>query len=460
MENVETTSPTASSADRWWLIGSLVGGALLLVQAGMLLAAFDSPIYHLTRDGVEAARAVCEQNNLSSYRWPKYLWNETRHPNGGLAQHAADGSYPGWTLYSSGHDCVVIAVDADGHEVHRWEAAYSRVFDSSATVWRGIPDHCIYIRRFHVEADGDIVVLYETPVSSPNGCGLAKLDLNGNVLWTYDRHTHHDFDVTDDGTIYVLTHDIRDEAHPQFRHLGSPLIEDKLAILSPEGKELAAYSLFDALGDTPFHRPVTTLRDHHGDIFHSNTVHAVPAGFAEHYNEVDSGDLMVCLRNTNLVVVVSRDTGRAVWATSGPWHFPHDPDPLDNGNILIFDNCHTFGTQALSRVVEFDPRSSQIEWSFSQAEGSAPLLSQVRSCQQLLANGNVLITESDHGRLLEVTHDGKVVWEYINPIRGGDRDELTPVVSGGTRYGYVDLPFLMSESNIALSPRSMTGGSK
>jgi len=32
-----------------------------------------------------------------------------------------------------------------------------------------------------------------------------------------------------------------------------------------------------------------------------------------------------------------------------------------------------------------------------------------------LPNGNVLIAESDSGRLFEVTSDGEIVWEFLNP---------------------------------------------
>ena len=33
------------------------------------------------------------------------------------------------------------------------------------------------------------------------------------------------------------------------------------------------------------------------------------------------------------------------------------------------------------------------------------------------ANGNTLISESTAGRILEVTPEGSVVWEYVNPLR-------------------------------------------
>ena len=35
-----------------------------------------------------------------------------------------------------------------------------------------------------------------------------------------------------------------------------------------------------------------------------------------------------------------------------------------------------------------------------------------------------MITETDNGRALEVTADGKIVWEYLNPERTGKEGEL------------------------------------
>ena len=37
---------------------------------------------------------------------------------------------------------------------------------------------------------------------------------------------------------------------------------------------------------------------------------------------------------------------------------------------------------------------------------------------QRLPNGNTLITESSFGRFFEVTKEGEIVWEYVNPLFG------------------------------------------
>lgn len=76
--------------------------------------------------------------------------------------------------------------------------------------------------------------------------------------------------------------------------------------------------------------------------------------------------------------------------------------------------------------------------------GSAerPFESLARGSQQQLPNGNVLITESNNGRLVEVTRDGQVVWEFINPDRfEGDGNRIA-VVCSAVRYRREELTFL------------------
>ena len=41
-----------------------------------------------------------------------------------------------------------------------------------------------------------------------------------------------------------------------------------------------------------------------------------------------------------------------------------------------------------------------------------------------LPNGNTLISESNRGRAIEVTPDKQIVWEFINPHRAGENNEL------------------------------------
>jgi hypothetical protein len=133
-----------------------------------------------------------------------------------------------------------------------------------------------------------------------------------------------------------------------------------------------------------------------------------------------------------------------VWAARGLWEHQHDPDALDNGNLLIFDNQGKKGKGGMSRILEWNPSTSVVEWCYS-GTTEVPFSSASRGCEELLPNGNVLITESNNGRLVEVTRDGQVAWEFHNPHRDEEKGNLVAVVYSAQRYRTDELTFLSAE---------------
>lgn len=66
-------------------------------------------------------------------------------------------------------------------------------------------------------------------------------------------------------------------------------------------------------------------------------------------------------------------------------------------------------------MVEVNPLSRKIEWEYGGGEAGG-FYSAARGSAQRLPNGNTLVAVSDSGYAFEVTHDGRVVWEFWNPI--------------------------------------------
>ena len=108
----------------------------------------------------------------------------------------------------------------------------------------------------------------------------------------------------------------------------------------------------------------------------------------------------------------------------------HHPSVLPNGNILIFDNGHR---RKFSRILELDPRSEEIVWQY-QADPPEGFYSESRGAAQALPNGNVLITDSDHGRAFEITRSGEVVWEFWNPDLSSDGQRRATIYRFGRLF--------------------------
>ena len=98
-------------------------------------------------------------------------------------------------------------------------------------------------------------------------------------------------------------------------------------------------------------------------------------------------------------------------------------------------------------MIEFDPLTLEIIWQYSYAEaGCIPKMTSYKfyspliSAAQRLPNGNTLITEGSGGRLLEVTRDCELVWEYISPYFG--LDNMSNHVYRAYRVPYAWVPQL------------------
>ncbi|MCF8146860.1 MAG: aryl-sulfate sulfotransferase [Deltaproteobacteria bacterium] len=162
-------------------------------------------------------------------------------------------------------------------------------------------------------------------------------------------------------------------------------------------------------------------------------------------------------RQSNIIAVTDKESGRIVWQVGpdydgnqavrelgwiiGQHHAHMIPRGLPGeGNILVFDNGgfsgygspnpgaptgHNNALRDYSRIIEFNPITLKVIWQYSYEEAGflpkmnnsdfySPLISSV----QRLANGNTLITEGSSGRIFEVTEAFEIVWEYVSPYYG------------------------------------------
>ena len=157
-----------------------------------------------------------------------------------------------------------------------------------------------------------------------------------------------------------------------------------------------------------------------GDLFHTNAVKILDGAGSERSAIFSNGNLLLTIRNLDLIAILDPKRERLVWALSGMWHRQHEAVVLATGNMLLFDNL---GMRDHSRVIEFDPLTQEIVWSYG-GEPDERFFSYCCGSNQRLSNGNTLITDTWNGRAFEVTADKEVVWEFWNPHRAGKNQEL------------------------------------
>lgn len=372
------------------------------------------------------------------------LWHPAPSNKSGLIQKSPQKMAPGYTLYASAHKQAAFLLDENGKEVHRWEATFDRLFANPKHVDNPVPGRFVYWHRAQMLKGGDLIVSISASHSTPYGYGLVRLDKHSEIVWKFAAHVHHDFDVAPDGRVFALTHNLRDTSQSPYNklpYLADSILDDFVVVLDKEGNKLKRFSVTEAVLKTPYRRMlemypyyIDDRREHDWDPLHVNTVKVLPAEFAAHHPFADKGDILVSFRNPDAVGIIDVETEKLVWASRGFWRRQHSPVPLPNGNILVFDNEGHGGPSGGSRLLEFDIKRSMPVWDYAGTPNN-PFYTERTGSLQVLSNGNILATESQKGRILEVTRDGEVVWSYRNPATRTHKGQLfVATVYSGRKY--------------------------
>ena len=85
---------------------------------------------------------------------------------------------------------------------------------------------------------------------------------------------------------------------------------------------------------------------------------------------------------------------------------------LPNGRILATD-------VGAGKVIEIDPVTQKVAWSFGGDPGDRAKFLRAPRWASRLSSGNTLIADTGNHRVLEVTPEGEVVWQYGEPGRAG-----------------------------------------
>jgi len=364
--------------------------------------------WHPVQQGQLSEEQLAEIERLKTIG---YLGGTQEPPDvAGVTVHEA-GAYEGLNLYTSGHFPGAILMDMDGNVLHTWRYDF-------IDAWKTGPREKLppnskpagFWRRAHLFRNGDVLAVFD-------GLGLIKVNKDSELIWAYLGGAHHDLDVLEDGTIYVLTR----EAHvnPTINP-DDPVLEDYVTVLDKHGREIRRVSLYDAFANSGFSSMALEGMAESGDIFHTNTIEVLDGTHVAAMPYFARGRVLFCVREIEVVGVLDMDREVVTWAIEQPWGAPHQSTILPNGNMMIFDNRGYWGR---SRVLEFEPVTKSIVWTY-QGEEPDDFYSDTCGSSVRLPNGNTLITESDQGRAFEVRPDGTIVWEYVNPSHAGERNEF------------------------------------
>jgi hypothetical protein len=316
----------------------------------------------------------------------------------------------------------------DGTILHEWRADFAQLFPEHPKFEGGKEPRRNFWRDARLFPNGDIIVIWEL-------YGLFKLDRDSRVLWVVPAPVHHDLQLTESGEIVHLQSERKMIAGIAERQA----IEDFIIVRDADGVELRRLAMSDALRNVHWLRLRKTfwarakergygLHDKHiYDPFHTNSLWLLSSAEAARIGDpFRAGDALVSMAMLDTIAVVDPRTAKIRWWQQGPFGMQHQPRVTPDGKIVVFNNYHA---PMRSAVQVFDPRNHKVTWEYTGTD-SEPLYSKRSGGAQFLPNGNLLIVESDRGRVIEVRPDQRVVWEYRSPYRVGvGRDRVAAIPS-------------------------------
>ncbi len=319
----------------------------------------------------------------------------------------------GWNFYVSGHAAEATLMDMDGRVEHRWKMPLRRLWPELSKDPEA--EKLEYFRRALPLPNGDLFAIYE-------GYGIVRLDAASRVIWAHRGGIHHDLELVGDELIVL---DREGKLLPRINQRKG-VLEDFVTVLDAQtGRVLRRWSLLEAFERSPRYRNLLDRMPKEGDIFHTNTLEVLDGRFADRDPAFRRGNVLISVLKLDALAIIDPERHEVVWARTGSWRAQHQPTLLPSGDLLLFDN--TGAGPGRSRVLELEPLTGRVTWSYGDSQRDNLFSKTLGSCQRL-QNGNTLITESENGRAVEIDRKGRVVWEFNSPQRAGDGDALVAVL--------------------------------
>lgn len=380
----------------------------------------------------------------------------------GTTRYDPSRAYNSYVLFSGG-DGVARLIDLDGNTVHQWKdaAAFSSFIDPALV--HGEKGH-IFVSLSTTDGKGTDLVPGQ--VNRRVTKSIGEQDWNNNTVWEFGSKApggaaqhHHDWARLPNGNTLVLANVVR--AIPGFKQ--DKVFDDVIYEVNPAGEVVWSWAASEHLKEFGFSASELKLvrAAESPDFLHINNMKVVGPNrwFAAGDTRFAPDNILIDSRSANFIVIIDRKTGKVVW-NLGPHYGAvgfdqrarQVPRPVDQisgqhdahiipeglpgaGNLLVFDNQGEAGFPPVplaftggSRVLEIDPVKKEIVWQYTGEDSGAPAWSfqstHISSARRL-PNGNTLIDEGQKGRLFQVTREGDIVWEYVNPYVRNGKDPVS-----------------------------------
>lgn len=401
---------------------------LLSFFYGVASSVFNFFPYEILKDSYK------ELKTISLFFKPHHL-SPIRFQQSGVHIHDIKKVMPGTTLLTSywpetNWSAGIRLINIEGKILHHWEIRANDIWPQSPHddyAKNSKNANSNYVHGTYLFPNGDILFNIEY-------LGLVRMNAQGKILWKLPFRTHHSIFRSSDGNFWVSGLKwigSKDERSKNFKDLIPPFAEEIILNVSPNGAIIKEISLLESLYFSDYKYLFWHYNQRTGDLLHLNDIDILDIKHSEPASLFQAGDILVSMREINTISVLNSN-GKIKWLCSGIFTRQHDPDFEDNGWLTVFDNRYSQLGGSKIRAIHPEKNLTKDIYPIRSDQSFFTLTG---GKHQKLSNGNRLITEARAGRILEISPDGEIVWEWIQKPYD---NKLVPEVLEGTRYSITE----------------------
>lgn len=316
--------------------------------------------------------------------------------------------------------CLAWLVDRQGNVLHTWEIDPDEIIAGAEGFAGEVSAFSVYPIGMKLQADGSLIVTFQGRNIHPYQFGIAKVSMQGEVLWRKQDHAHHWLDIDSDGVIYAPS--AKAVPSPEFNSRGLPghactgtetVHYEGVRAYNQDGSVVRDIWLTDAYLKSDW--PGLLYATDPCDPFHINSVQVTTPEVAAVLPNVEPGDLLTSARSNGAITIMSGETGEIRYTVTGRHVAQHSPQYLPDGTVAIFDNLGA-KPDGLSRITRLNMLTSESETLFPRSDKGPGYEFRSRNGGQLAVSPDgtrILVASLHESRLFEFdVATGDLVWQY------------------------------------------------
>lgn len=269
--------------------------------------------------------------------------------------------------------------------------------------------------KFHIDKAPHRFIYYHplvlddgSLISHPNGGPLFKIDYCSNLLFLNDEEVfHHSINIDHKSNIWV-----GGRMGPKSFYVNKlgldQFIDDSIVKLNLDGKILFKKSIVEILIENNL--VDMNIFKSGNDPIHLNDIE--PAlNDTKYWNK---GDLFISIRGQSAIIHYRPQNNTVINYIKGPFSLQHDVDILSKNEISIFNNNISVDyDKNNSYVLIYNFENNQFKKILNKQLQNENFFTETSGLKHFL-NNQLILEESNHGRLISFDNSGSKSWEFIN----------------------------------------------